>query len=173
MLEIIPETPERHAVAIEDLFDRTFGPGHFAKTAERLREFSVSLPQISRVAVLGGEVIGVCRVWPVSVGEAATGALFYGPVAVAPSHRGSRLGLTVTGEALEAGQAAGWPAAILIGAPAYFTEIGFQVQAAGQLSFAAPQDPGRVMVRNLAGNASLLSGVVSALPGARPASAAE
>lgn len=162
MLEIIAETPERHADAIEDLFDRTFGPGHFAKTAERLREYSFSIPEISRVAVLDGAVIGVCRVWPLVVGARKDRALFYGPVAVAPAHRGSRLGLTVTGEALEAGEAAGWPAAILIGAPAYFGEIGFTVTPKGQLSFPGPQDQGRVMVRNLAGDASQLSGLVRA-----------
>ncbi|MGB3627557.1 MAG: N-acetyltransferase, partial [Henriciella sp.] len=64
MLEILPETPVRHADAIENLFDATFGPGHFAKTAERLREYSASIPDINRVAVLDGEVIAVCRVWP-------------------------------------------------------------------------------------------------------------
>ncbi len=162
MLEIIPETPELHAEAIEDLFDRTFGPGHFAKTAERLREYSASLPHISRVAVLDGEVIGVCRVWPLVVGPEKTLALFYGPVAVAPAHRGSRLGLTVTGEALEAGKDAGWPAAILIGAPSYFGEIGFTVTPKGQLRFPGPQDQARVMVRSLAGDASQLSGLVTA-----------
>ena len=164
MLEILPETPSVHAKAIESLFDATFGPGHFAKTAERLREFSASLPMISRVAVLDGEVIGVCRVWPLRVGEAGARALFYGPVAVAPSHRGSRLGLSVTGEALEAGEKAGWPAAILIGAPAYFGEIGFEVTPRGQLSFPGPQDQARVMVRNLAGDASVLAGLVTAAP---------
>lgn len=164
MLQIIPESPAIHAEAIEALFDATFGPGHFAKTAERLREYSVSLPAISRVAVLEGEVIGVCRVWPLRVGDARAKALFYGPVAVAPSHRGSRLGLSVTGEALEAGEVAGWPAAILIGAPAYFGEIGFQVTPRGQLTFPAPQDQGRVMVRNLAGDAGQLSGLVTAAP---------
>ncbi|HPF24681.1 MAG TPA: N-acetyltransferase, partial [Hyphomonas sp.] len=146
MLEIVPETPDLHAEAIEDLFDRTFGPGHFAKTAERLREFSHSLPEINRVAVLDGQVIAVCRVWPLVVGPARDRALFYGPVAVAPSHRGSRLGLTVTGEALEAGKAAGWPAAILIGAPKYFGEIGFVVTPKNQLLFPGPQDQARVMV---------------------------
>ena len=45
MLQIIPETPAIHADAIETLFDATFGPGHFAKTAERLREYSRSLPE--------------------------------------------------------------------------------------------------------------------------------
>tara|TARA_R110002051_G_scaffold80358_2_gene144227 strand:- start:527 stop:1018 length:492 start_codon:yes stop_codon:yes gene_type:complete len=162
MLEIIPETPAIHAAAIEALFDATFGPGHFAKTAERLREFSRSLPEISRVAVLDGEVIGVCRVWPLVVGAARTRALFYGPVAVAPSHQGSRLGLSVTGEALEAGKAAGWPAAVLIGAPRYFGEIGFTVTPKHQLAFPGPQDQARVMVRDLASDASLLSGMVTA-----------
>ena len=162
MLEIVPETPALHADAIEDLFDRTFGPGHFAKTAERLREFSHSLPEITRVAVLDGRVIGVCRVWPLVVGPARDRALFYGPVAVTPEHRGSRLGLTITGEALEAGAAAGWPAAILIGAPAYFGEIGFTVTPKNQLDFPGPQDQARVMVRDLAGDASRLAGLVTA-----------
>jgi predicted N-acetyltransferase YhbS len=163
MLQIVPETPELHAEAIEDLFDRTFGPGHFAKTAERLREYSRSLPEINRVAVLDGQVIAVCRVWPLIVGPNRDKALFYGPVAVAPSHRGSRLGLTVTGEALEAGKAAGWPAAILIGAPKYFGEIGFTVTPKNQLTFPGPQDQARVMVKNLAGDASKLSGLVTGL----------
>ncbi|WP_370234933.1 MULTISPECIES: GNAT family N-acetyltransferase [Henriciella] len=162
MLQIIPETPELHAEAIEDLFDRTFGPGHFAKTAERLREHSASIPEVNRVAVLDGEVVGVCRVWPLVVGPARMKALFYGPVAVARSHRGDRLGLTITGEALEAGKAAGWPAAVLIGAPAYFGEIGFVVTPRGRLTFPGPQDQTRVMVRDLAGDASQLEGLVTA-----------
>lgn len=162
MLEIIPEHPALHAEAIEDLFDRTFGPGHFAKTAERLREFSQSLPDITRVAVREGAIIGVCRVWPLIVGPDRMRALFYGPVAVTPDQRGSRLGLTITGEALEAGTLAGWPAAILIGAPKYFGEIGFKVTPTNQLSFAGPQDQARVMVRDLAGDAGALSGLVTA-----------
>ena len=163
MVQILPETPALHAEAIEALFDRTFGPGHFAKTAERLREYSRSLPEINRVAVDDdGQVIAVCRVWPLLVGPTRDRALFYGPVAVAPGHRGSRLGQQVTSAALEAGKAAGWPAAILIGAPSYFGEIGFTVTPKNQLSFPGPQDQARVMVKDLAGDASKLSGLVTA-----------
>jgi predicted N-acetyltransferase YhbS len=162
MIEIVPETPSLHAEAIEGLFDRTFGPGHFAKTAERLRETSASLPEISRVALDGAAVVGVCRVWPLVVGEARARALFYGPVAVAPEHRGGRLGLRITEAALEAGKAAGWPAAILIGAPKYFGDAGFAVTPKNQLSFPGPQDQARVMVRDLAGDASRLAGRVRA-----------
>lgn len=161
MLQILPETPDLHAGAVEALFDATFGPGHFAKTAERLREYSASIPDINRVAVLDGEVIAVCRVWPLVVGPDRVRALFYGPVAVAPDHRGGRLGLSVTGEALEAGKAAGWPAAVLIGAPAYFGEIGFVVTPPGRLTFPGPQDQSRIMVRDLAGDAGQLEGLVT------------
>ncbi|WP_300376196.1 GNAT family N-acetyltransferase [Henriciella sp.] len=162
MIEIVAENPGQHAEAIETLFDRTFGPGHFAKTAERLREYSASVPEVNRVALLEGQVIAVCRVWPLVVGEARTQALFYGPVAVAPDHRGDSLGLKVTEAALEAGQAAGWPAAVLIGAPDYFGRIGFTVTPKGQIVFPGPQDQSRVMVRDLAGDASGLAGLVIA-----------
>ena len=162
MIEIVPETPALHADAIEDLFDRTFGPGHFAKTAERLREYSASLPAINRVAVEDGRVIGVCRVWPLVVGEARAPALFYGPVAVDPAYRGQFLSLRITEAALEAGKAAGWPAAILIGAHSLFGKAGFVVAPKHRLTFPGPQDQGRVMVRDLAGDASALEGLVTA-----------
>ena len=162
MITIVPETPELHADAIETLFDITFGPGHFAKTAERLREYSRSLPPISRVALDADRVIGVCRVWPLVVGPTRQKSLFYGPVAVDPAYRGSLLSLRITGEALAAGKAAGWPAAILIGAPSLFGQAGFRVAEKNRLTFPGPQDPARVMICDLAGDAGLLQGRVTA-----------
>ncbi|MFN7055432.1 GNAT family N-acetyltransferase [Hyphomonas sp.] len=162
MIQIVPETPALHADAIEALFDRTFGPGHFAKTAERLREYSASLPEISRVALEDGRVIGVCRVWPLRVGPAQTRALFCGPVAVDPAYRGNLLSLQITEAALEAGKAAGWPAAILIGAPSLFGRAGFRLADRNRLSFPGPQDQARVMIRDLAGDAATLEGLVTA-----------
>lgn len=162
MIDIVPENPALHAEAIEALFDRTFGPGHFAKTAERLREYSRSLPEINRVALEDGRVVGVCRVWPLVVGPSRMQALFYGPVAVDPAYRGNFLSLKITQAALDAGKAAGWPAAILIGAHSLFGKAGFTVVPKGRLTFPGPQDPARVMVQNLAGDASQLEGLVSA-----------
>ncbi len=164
MIEILPETPSLHAADIERLFDLTFGPGHFAKTAERLREYSASFPQINRVAVENGTLVGVCRVWPICIGGAP--ALFYGPVAVHPQFRGDRLGLSMTGEALEAGQKAGWPVALLIGSPEYFGEIGFQTVELGRIIMPGPQDPARIMLRALAGSVSETCGEVIAAPAA-------
>ena len=160
MIEVLPETPDQHAAAIEALYDRTFGPGHFAKTAERLREGNASLPEINRVAVSDGKVIGVCRVWPIIVGIEKTPSLFVGPVAVDPGFQGQRLGLTITGEALEAATLANWGAAVIIGSPAYFGELGFKKVAPDRFSFPGPQDMARVMVRDLAGPADALNGQV-------------
>ena len=114
------------------------------------------------MAVEDGRVIGVCRVWPLVVGEARCPALFYGPVAVDPAHRGQFLSLRITEAALEAGKAAGWPAAVLIGAHSLFGKAGFQVAPKNRLTFPGPQDQGRVMVRDLAGDASELAGLVTA-----------
>ena len=163
MIEIVPERPDLHASAIEALYDRTFGPGHFAKTAERLREGNASLPDVTRVALEDGRVIGVCRVWPIFVGIDRISAVFIGPVAVSPDFQGQRLGLTITGEALEAATKAGWGAAIIIGSPRYFGELGFTRVAPDRFLFPGPQDMSRVMVRNLAGDADLLHGIVRAI----------
>ena len=160
MIEILPETPDHHADAVEALYDRTFGPGHFAKTAERLRETNQSLPHINRVALADGQLIGACRVWPILVGDAAIKALFIGPVAVDPGFQGQRLGLSVTGEALEAGTKAGWDAAVIIGSPTYFSDLGFVTVAADRFTFPGPQDMARVMVRGLAGDPDALHGAI-------------
>lgn len=170
MIEIIAERPEQHADAIETLYDKTFGPGHFAKTAERLRERNQSIPQINRVAVQAGKVIGACRVWPISVGDGAISSLFIGPVAIDPDFQGQRLGLSVTGEALEAATKAGWGAAVIIGSPRYFGELCFERVAPDQFVFPGPQDMSRVMVRNLSGRADQLAGSITAPRGAMPRS---
>ena len=152
MISFLPETPFVHGAAIERLFDSTFGPGHFAKTAERVREFSASLPEISRVGVLDGEVIAVCRVWPIAIGE--TPCLFYGPIAVRPDHQGGSIGRQVTEASLQAGKASDYGFACLIGAPPYFSRMGFEVVPKGAVRMPGPQDPSRVMLARLSADAS-------------------
>ena len=117
---------------------------------------------ITRIAVEDGRLIGVCRLWPIIVGADKIPALFVGPVAIDPDFQGQRLGLTVTGEALEAATKAGWGAAVIIGSPRYFSELGFTVVAPDRFQFPGPQDMSRVMVRALAGSADELSGALRA-----------
>ncbi len=141
------EIPERDGRAIERLFDATFGAGHFAKTAERVREYSYSLPEITRVGLLNGRLIAVCRVWPIFIG--GTPALFYGPIAVAPEYQGGKVGRSVTEASLEAGRASGHQWACLIGAPPYFGRVGFEVPPHGSVQFPGPQDQSRIMLKRL------------------------
>lgn len=115
-----------HAQGIETLYDRCFGSGRFAKTAERLREGNQQLLALSRVAVdMQGDVIAAVRLWPLKVGAFGR-AVFVGPVAVDEQYRGSGLGLLLTKECMQHAQQAGWPLAILIGDQPYFGKLGFK-----------------------------------------------
>lgn len=74
---IVRETPE-DAAAIDALVIAAFGPGRFAKTAERLRERS---PLAAGFCLYEGEhLIGSVRLWSILTGEARS--VFLGPIAV-------------------------------------------------------------------------------------------
>ena len=76
------------APAVEALVLAAFGPGRFAKTAERLREgarFAAGF-----VARDGTQVLGSVRLWSITVGGQP--ALFLGPIAVAADSRRAGLG---------------------------------------------------------------------------------
>lgn len=162
MLRILPENPEVHADDIEALYDITFGPGHFAKTAERLREHNSSIPELNRIATTArGIVVGAVRVWPIAAGTGGR-LLFVGPVAVHPDARGEKLGLELCEASMKAAAGLGWPGALIIGAPSYFSELGFVTIKPGQFIFPGPQDMNRVMWRNLSGNISQFSGKIIA-----------
>ncbi|MEO9971272.1 MAG: N-acetyltransferase [Hyphomonadaceae bacterium] len=158
MQHIISENPVEHADQIEALYDVTFGPGHFAKTAERLREHNQSIPDLNRVAISDdGVVVGAVRMWPIEI-ETGEAILFVGPVAVHPDYRGEKLGLELCRQALVASQIAGWHGAIIIGSPDYFAPLGFSRASPEQFTFPGPQDMGRVMRLDLAGDMSRCSG---------------
>nr|WP_316628427.1 N-acetyltransferase [uncultured Brevundimonas sp.] len=116
------ETPA-DAQGVETLVMAAFGPGRFAKTAERLREGSA--PPAGFVAHAEGRVIGSVRLWPVTVAE--TPALFLGPIAVDAGRRSDGLGAELVAACLDhartlAGQVGG---VLLVGDRAYFERFGF------------------------------------------------
>lgn len=116
------ETPA-DAPGVEALVMGAFGPGRFAKTAERLREGST--PSAGFVAHADGRVIGSVRLWPVRIGE--TPALFLGPIAVDAQRRSGGLGAELVAACVDyartlAGQVGG---VLLVGDRAYFERFGF------------------------------------------------
>lgn len=152
--EIVPIVVETaaDAEAVEALILAAFGPGRFAKTAERLRE-SAELVQ-GFVARDHGRVIGSVRLWRVAVG--GTEALFLGPIVVdRPSRRGG-LGAELVQACLSHAQSLG-RAVLLVGDPPYFSRFGFRVTP--DVTLPGPVDPGRVMVWGAAELSGLAAGV--------------
>jgi len=130
-----PETAG-DADTVEALVLAAFGPGRFAKTAERLRENA--RPAFGFVIRSKGRTIGSVRLWPVRVGE--TPALFLGPIAVETASRREGMGAALVRACLEA---AGDTGVLLVGDPPYFERFGFRPAPGPRLP--GPVDPRRVM----------------------------
>jgi predicted N-acetyltransferase YhbS len=151
------ERPE-DAPAVERLVLRAFGPGRFAKAAERLREGRAPLLDLSFVAWHEGGVVGCVRQWAVKVGESP--AILLGPFAVDPDYRRQGLGAALIARACEAAAETGHAVIVLVGDPPYFGPLGFEV--APKVTLPGPVDPRRVMARALKpGAGAALEGAVT------------
>ena len=144
--------------AVNALIAQAFGPGRFAKTAERLREGRQAVPGLSYVARQGGGIVGCVLLWPIRIGE--TPALFLGPFAVDAGHRDKGLGIALIRHACDGAAAAGHRLVLLIGDAPYFARAGFEV--AKGVIMPGPVDPRRTLLRALRDGASLgVEGFVS------------
>ena len=137
-LRIEPEHPS-DAAAVEALVLAAFGPGRFAKTAERLRERATLAAGF--VAREGWRVIGSVRLWNVRVGE--TPVLFLGPIAVDADARRAGLGADLVAACVEHARASGAAGLLLVGDAPYFGKFGFA--AAPDVRLEGPVDPRRLL----------------------------
>jgi predicted N-acetyltransferase YhbS len=145
-LPLVAEKPADRA-AVDALIDEAFGPGRYAKTAERLREGNVPLLDLSFVCWRGAEPIGCVRQWPILIGGAPV--VFLGPFAVDEGQRKHGLGAALIKHACEAAAAAGHEAILLVGDLPYFGPLGFEIVPAGRIALPGPVDPRRVLWRAL------------------------
>ncbi len=143
---IAPEGPDDAAAALA-LVDRVFGPGRYAKAAERLREGNRFLPDLSFVAREAGRLVGTVRLWPVRIGDRP--ALLLGPIAVDSSARDKGIGAALVERACQAAAQAGHAVVVLVGDEAYFVRLRFGRPPAGPLAMPGPVDFGRILVRGL------------------------
>ncbi len=150
MFEIELERPE-HEAAIEALLDLSFGPGRYAKTAQRLREGNTAVPELCYVAFLndGGErrLVGSLRFWPVVIGGVP--GLMLGPLAVEPQLRGQGCGIKLMQRGLADAKALGFRLVILVGDEPYYVKVGFGPVPPGRLTMPGPVDPTRLLYREL------------------------
>lgn len=126
------------AAAVEGLVLAAFGPGRFAKTAERLRERArVAAGFVVRE---DGRVIGSVRLWAITVGGQP--AVFLGPIAVSTASRRAGLGADLVQACIDHAGEAG---ILLVGDLGYFGRFGFR--PAPEVRLAGPVDQGRVLWR--------------------------
>jgi predicted N-acetyltransferase YhbS len=141
-LSLVHEAPA-DAALIEALLDRAFGPGRFAKSSERVREFADFAPELSFCAWEADRLAGVVRMWRVNVGE--TPVVFLGPLAVEPGLQSAGVGGQLVSQACAAAKAAGEAAVLLVGDPPYFERFGFS--GAPEALMPGPVDQARVLVK--------------------------
>jgi predicted N-acetyltransferase YhbS len=135
---ITPETPF-DAAAIDALILAAFGPGRYAKTAERLRE---GRQPATGFTARDPEVIGSVRLWDIRVGD--TPALFLGPIAVSRDSRREGVGADLVAACLAWAQDRE-QGVLLVGDAPYFCRFGFQ-QAEGVI-LPGPVDRRRLLWR--------------------------
>jgi predicted N-acetyltransferase YhbS len=145
-LVIAPEAPDE-AAAVMALVEHAFGPGRYAKSAERLREANRFLPHLSFVAREAGALVGTVRLWPVRIGDRR--ALLLGPIAVGHAVRRRGLGLALVERACEAAAQAGHEVVVLVGDLGFFERSGFERLEPGRIRLPGPADPERILVRAL------------------------
>ena len=124
-------------LSADALFDRVFGPGRYAKTAQRLRENRLPLYEYSRLARANDAdtLVGALLTWPLD-GD----TLFLGPMAVLPQARGHDLGRRLLRAALADVQ----KPVVLIGAADYYAPFGF---VPCRMAMPGPVDPARLLRR--------------------------
>jgi predicted N-acetyltransferase YhbS len=126
------------AAAVEALVLAAFGPGRFAKTAERLRERARIAAGF--VAREDGQIIGSVRLWAITVGDEP--ALFLGPIAVSAASRRAGLGADLVQACVDHAGAVG---ILLVGDLPYFGRFGFR--PAPDVRLGGPVDQSRVLWR--------------------------
>ena len=132
--------------AITALHEEAFGPGRFARAAERVREGGPHDPALSFVARNdAGDLVGSVRMTPIVVGDEAGGGCLLGPLAVRPNARRNGVGGALIERACEAAREKGHRFVLLVGDEPYYGRHGF-VRARGPV-MPGPVDPARLLVR--------------------------
>lgn len=129
------EAPDLHvrleqpaeAPLIEILHQNAFGQQTEADVVARLR--AANALAISLVAVVGGRLVGHVAFSPVTSAAGAACGLGLGPLAIDADHRRRGIGARLVQAGLERARVDGWPAAFVLGEPAYYRRFGFKPAA--------------------------------------------
>ena len=139
---------EADVTAANALILKAFGPGRFAKSAERLREGKSPIKTLSLVAKCGPDLVGCVQTWDIDLvpfREDAPKLCFLGPVAVEDTYRTLGIGAKLISAVLKGAEAQAYDAVVLVGDLAYFSRFGFVQSHA--LIMPGPVDPNRILIK--------------------------
>lgn len=94
----------------------------------KLRESTAYLPELSRIAVIGEEIVGVicyAKAWLKKEGRSKE-ILMFGPLCVSPKWQGCGIGSRLLTETLTLAKEAGYEGVVIFGEPDYYPRHGFQ-----------------------------------------------
>ena len=137
-----------HDAAIHALHEEAFGPGRFARAAERVREGGGHDPALSFVALRGEELLGSVRMTPIVIGAVRKNherGHLLGPLAVRPDAKHHGVGRALIERAATAACGEGSAFTLLVGDLSYYGRHGF-VPIKGPI-LPGPVDPTRLLVR--------------------------
>jgi predicted N-acetyltransferase YhbS len=145
-LTILTEKPD-DAAAIERLHERTFGPGRFVRTSERIRERISHQLDLSYTARIGTLMVGSVRLTRIRIGD--TPALLLGPLTIEPPFRDRGIGKAMMERALNDAKAKGHKLVVLVGDAPYYGRVGFKRVSNGAIKMPGPADPARILAAEL------------------------
>ena len=126
MITIRAEQPADEA-AIHDVNVLAFGREAEARLVAALRGGAAFVPELSLVAVDGGQVVGHVLLSRVHIDGPAgdVPALALGPIAVRPARQRQGIGSALIRHALDEARRLGYTLVVLIGHPSYYPRFGF------------------------------------------------
>lgn len=130
---------------LTSLLDISFGPGRFARTAERLRENNQAVADYAHAARTGaGHLVGTISYWPIAIGKDI--GLLLGPLAVHPDMQGQGVGQALMRASLQIINADRYAFVLLVGDLPYYEKTGFGI-APDAVAMPGPVDAKRLLLR--------------------------
>ena len=162
MLSIRPEKPEDHE-AISRIHRSAFGQENEARLVEELRKSKEFLPELSLVALMGGEIVGHILFSPLIIQcrDRNVRVLALAPMAVQLEFQEQEIGSQLIEKGLEYCRRHGHQIVIVVGHPDYYPRFGFSSARAKGLEVPFPVPDEAFMVLELTqGALDSISGMV-------------